>query len=334
MQFNNTGVIGADVSFYQDNNNTPRRIDFSKMPTQGADFVIIRGGQNVWVDEDFAYNWQKAKEAGLPRGSYWFYDSRYDPVKQAELFAGLFTDKPELRLWVDLEEKYGGAFQGFANWKKFLVRLQELLPDVKKGIYTGYYYIAGKIPLAEYSFFAQFDLWLAWYTSDPAIVKVPAPWTSVEFWQWGTPAWGLAWGCESIEIDMNIFNGTAEEFKKRFLSTTEVGMRYFDIKGTMNIREGTSTTSQDLGDLFAGDKVDVSETVTISSSNKWGKLSKIVRANGVDFPLPASVCYVSLNTTNTTEYFPPVSETDKMVVSITENGITKTYTITGDITVS
>lgn len=226
MNFSTFVTQGADVSFYQDDNTTPQKINFDKMVEQGADFVIIRAGQNAWIDPDFSYNWPKAKQSGLPRGAYWFYDSRYDPIKQAELFASLFVDdKPELRLWLDLEENYGGFYKGHVYWKRFLVRLRELLPSVMIGIYTGYYFISGKIPTSEHTFFKQFPLWLAWYTTNPEDVLVPIPWTSVEFWQWGTPTWGIAWGCESIEIDMNRYNGSKQEMLSAFglseISTSE-----------------------------------------------------------------------------------------------------------------
>lgn len=80
-----TNVLGPDVSFYQNDPNTPRGIDFVRM-NQVADFVIVRAGQNQWIDPNFQDNWRNAKAAGLPRGSYWFYDSRADPRRQAELW--------------------------------------------------------------------------------------------------------------------------------------------------------------------------------------------------------------------------------------------------------
>jgi len=58
-----SNVLGIDVSFYQDDNATPQQIDFQKAKSNGAGFAIIRVGQNLWVDPDFAYNWKKAKEA-------------------------------------------------------------------------------------------------------------------------------------------------------------------------------------------------------------------------------------------------------------------------------
>lgn len=231
MIFNDAGVKGADVSFWQDVPSTPQQIDFETMKSAGADFVIIRAGQNTWVDSDFKYNWAKAK--GLPRGAYWFYDSRSDPVKQAELFASLFKDdSPELELWLDLEERYGGQWAGYVHWKKFLNRLRQLT-NARIGIYTGYGYIKDRIPVDEYAFFAQFPLWLAWYTNLHANVTVPRPWTSCLYWQWGTPSWGLEWGCESKEIDMNLFNGTREQFNSRYGATMPEITPYVELKPSL-----------------------------------------------------------------------------------------------------
>ena len=59
-----TNLIGPDVSFYQDDPETPQGIDFRKMRAS-AGYVIIRAGQNAWVDSDFKINWREAKLAGL-----------------------------------------------------------------------------------------------------------------------------------------------------------------------------------------------------------------------------------------------------------------------------
>jgi hypothetical protein len=49
-------VIGPDVSFYQDDPQTPQGIDFVKMRRAGAGYIIIRAGQNLWGDRDFKAN--------------------------------------------------------------------------------------------------------------------------------------------------------------------------------------------------------------------------------------------------------------------------------------
>ncbi len=135
-------VIGPDVSFYQDDPQTPQGIDFVKMRRAGAGYIIIRAGQNLWGDRDFKANWRESKVAGMPRGSYWFYDSRADPKKQAELWVSQFDgDFGELPLWCDFEDNYGGSFKGWKNWYNFMERVKALLPNNKEiGVYTAYYY--------------------------------------------------------------------------------------------------------------------------------------------------------------------------------------------------
>ena len=139
-------AIGPDISLYDDNVETPTRIDFAKMRNV-ADFVIVRAGQNLWADRDFVYNWAAAKNAGLPRGSYWFYDSRADPKRQAEMWVDLMDgDFGELPLFADFEETYGGQYQGWRKWYDFLERLKELVGQKEIAIYTAFYYWRDNAP--------------------------------------------------------------------------------------------------------------------------------------------------------------------------------------------
>ena len=109
-------IIGADVSFYQDDKTTPQGIDFAIMRSGGASFVILRAGQNKWADRDIQRNWKAAKGI-LPRGSYWFYDSRISPKEQADLWIStLGGDLGELPLWCDFEDNYGGQFGKWQDW--------------------------------------------------------------------------------------------------------------------------------------------------------------------------------------------------------------------------
>lgn len=302
MNFVRAGVFGADVSMYQDSNSTPQQIDFSKMVGQGASFVIVRAGQNLWTDPDFQINWRNARVVGLPRGAYWFYDSRVAPEPQAELFASLFAaDKPELELWLDLENLPAGIppgpYTGHAYWRKFIDRLRALLPSVRVGIYTGYYYMLGKIPLTEYAYFRQFPLWIAWYTSDPLDVRTPGPWNDALYWQWGTPPWGLAWGCESVEIDQNYFNGTKEDFTARYGVVTEepviMNQWYEIIVDKLNIRSQPFVQNDPtnvVNHLIRGDRVEAS---TVSGS--WRQVVKIIRTDD-EVEVPPAVCWCNVGT--------------------------------------
>ena len=206
-------VIGPDISFYQNDNATLRKIDFLRMKNKDVEFVIVRAGQNLWPDPDFAYNWQTAKSIGLPRGSYWYYDSRIEPKAQAELWLDtLAGDLGELPLFADIEETYNGAYKGCQNWRIFLEHLKTLTGH-EIGIYTGYYYFKDNVPEAEKDYFKQYPLWIATYGVAPL---VPPPWTNWLFWQYTDTEDGIAYGAESAHIDMNMFNGDAATFRTRF----------------------------------------------------------------------------------------------------------------------
>lgn len=208
-----------DVSFYQDDDTTSRMIDFKKLRVSSP-AVIIRAGQNTWIDSDFKANWAAAREAGLKRGSYWFYDSRSIPKSQAQLWASaLGEDLGELPLWCDFEEKYGGAYSGWKHWYDFMAELQRLLPTKDLGVYTGYYYwventTQAGIPPSSLEWFGKFPLWVARYNATEPLI--PKPWTDWTFWQYTDKGDGSLYGVESANIDLNYFNGSEEEFCKRF----------------------------------------------------------------------------------------------------------------------
>jgi|GEM_PF-1336650 len=216
-----SNAIGPDVSFYQNAIETPEGINFVTMRSL-AEYVIIRAGQNLWIDRDLKANWRDAKSAGLPRGSYWFYDSRADPKRQAELWVqALGNDLGELPMFLDLEENYKGLYTGWKNWYVCLERLKVLVGKKEIGIYTGYYYWRDHAPNAltqpkNLEYFHQYPLWMANY--NVAKPNIPKPWAANEwlFWQYTSNGDGLAYGAESASIDLNYFNGTAEALRTRF----------------------------------------------------------------------------------------------------------------------
>jgi lysozyme len=229
-----TNVIGPDVSFYQDDPSTARGIHFNVMRNAGARYVIIRAGQNRWNDRDIVKNWRAAKEAGLLRGSYWFYDSRVDPKDQADLWTALMQDDPgELPLWCDFEDNYGGAFKGWKHWYNFMERIKVNIPGKELGVYTAYYYWLDNMvgaPLASIEYFKQYPLWIARYNA--SVPLIPKPWTEWMFWQYTDNGDGPKYGVESGNIDLNYFNGDEKKFINRFgvgtISTSKQMIAVFD----------------------------------------------------------------------------------------------------------
>lgn len=217
MNFNYTGIEGFDVSTYQDIPTTPQVIDFAKMKAWGVDFVIIRAGQNKWIDSDFVISWEAARIAGLPRAAYWFYDPRVSPLTQAKIFTDLVrNDPPEGRLWIDLEfpTSWGGTFTGWMHWKAMIEETKRL-SGLPVGVYTANWWWSQQV-IGDYAYFGQYPLWVAQYTNSAADVILPRGWTKAIIWQDGTPAIGIEVGVESVEIDHNKFNGDVTDFFREF----------------------------------------------------------------------------------------------------------------------
>ena len=285
-------VIGPDVSFYQDDPETPQGIDFVKMKLS-AGYVIIRAGQNLWVDTDFKANWREAKRAGIPRGSYWFYDSRVEPKRQAELWVQQFGgDFGELPLFADFEETYNGAYKGWKNWYTFIERVKALVNGKEIGIYTGYYYWRDNAPnaatqTAELAYFHQYPLWIANYGATQPLV--PKPWTANEwlFWQYTETGDGKLYGVESNGIDLNYFNGDLAALKARFnLSDvptdpdpdpdpddgTPTGKMYrVTASPSLKVREGPGLTYNSIGLLYPNEIV---EEIGANSDRTWLRVRK------------------------------------------------------------
>jgi len=286
-------VIGPDISFYEDDPETPQGIDFVKMRTT-AGYVIIRAGQNLWPDPIFKYNWQQAKKAGTPRGAYWFYDSRVDPKRQAELYASLFEgDFGELPVFVDIEDTYKGQYAGWRKWYDFLERLKQLVNGKEIAIYTAFYYWRDNAPNAtlqatSLEYFHQYPLWIASYGTQPP--AIPKPWTSTEwlFWQYSESGDGKQYGVESNSIDLNYFNGDIAGLRARFKLTetppptpdpnptpppggggTQTGKKHKVTTTALRVREGPGTNFTAIGMVYFGEVV---EELDATNDRSWIKI--------------------------------------------------------------
>jgi GH25 family lysozyme M1 (1,4-beta-N-acetylmuramidase) len=259
-----------DVSFYQG------EINWDAM-REKTDAVVIRAGQNLWVDSQFHWNYQQAKRRGMLRGIYYFCDDRVSPGAQAAKIAELIAaDLPEMEVWIDWERSYGGGFQGLRNVVACMQDVERRLPSVRVGLYTGYYWFIENsnalLNASQYDYLKNKPLWLAWYAA-ASLVKVPAPWTRLDLWQYGTPV--EDYGQVSREIDMNFHNGTISEFYERYQAepTEPEGetMKGKVLKFT-NIRAQNTQYSTDVGDLLAGDLVEWVEEVSGSDGLTWIRL--------------------------------------------------------------
>lgn len=282
-------IIGTDISFYQDDPNTPTTVDFKKMISANARFAIIRAGQNLWIDRAFKTHWANAKSAGIPRGSYWFYDSRADPKQQAGLWMDVLgSDFGELPLWCDFEENYSGAYAGPKHWQIFIDQL--MTKTQKVGIYTGYYYWIERtngLSNSELSYFSQFPLWIARYSSLAPLV--PPPWNTWLIWQFTSSGDGNSYGVESKGIDLNYFNGDEAEFNKLInkenampqYKVTVVWPNGANIKNNPNTG-GVALDTYQQGETFLADEIVQDNIYPADPNKKWAKVSQGEIHNGKD----------------------------------------------------
>lgn len=284
MQFLDKGRWGPDVSHYQDDNLTPQKIDFQKMKAYGADFVIIRAGQGTRVDEDFQDNWKAAKDAGLPRAAYWYYDPRFSPLAQARTFVSLFhNDPPEGRLWADFEfpDSWGGAYNHPGDMEDFLEEVRS--SGAGAGVYTADWWWYPHVTKIGHSmaYFSTFPLWVAQYGVKPEDVILPRGWTSALMWQDGTPAIGPLVGVESKEVDHNRWNDLfdfAQEWGQAPAEgeTPMTSKFYVWNADAANIRSGPSTAYPIIGNLVRGDVIQVDEPFM----GTWARIVTAQHADG------------------------------------------------------
>jgi lysozyme len=207
--------MGIDVSFWQDDKNTPEKINWKKAKSAGAVFAFIKGSQSTYTDRDFVYNWNEAKNAGIIRGAYHFYDYQISPSKQADYVINLLKNDPgELPPVMDLERHLSWPLpSGSALLNATQIYLTALNQAFgrKPLFYTNpnmIYNIIRSVP----DWLTSYPLWIAhYYVSYPTMIS---PWKNWTFWQWTPKGDGLAFGMESKELDMNWFNGSVAELRQ------------------------------------------------------------------------------------------------------------------------
>lgn len=226
-------MLLVDCSKWQDDNHTPKQIDFELMASRGVKGVFIKATQ-YQVDPDFRYNWQAAKDAGLPRGAYHFANkSQWKSARQQAQFLWdtIKNDPGELPPVLDFETRDG---IGLSWIKGFLEELKGLSGKTPI-FYTGNS-VWNDLRDSENAFWIlEYPLWISYpdtsltapvrgipdelddnptYSSGKLAipntwVKKGVPWT---FWQFSYVGDGPYYGAESKGLDMNKFNGDLMDF--------------------------------------------------------------------------------------------------------------------------
>jgi len=201
-------VIGTDISHWQG------VVDFKKMKSAGAQFVFVKASEATTTDRRFVRNWQAAKDAGIFRGAYHFYNWYSTPERQADHFVKVLTenglgDLPPVADY-EMRDRAPSKAQAVAALKIFCERVEKNIGR-RPIIYTAPYYWKDLGSTDPY--WRRYDLWLAHYTPALNPMNTP-PWMTWKFWQYSKKGPGATYGVQSADIDLNYWSGTLEGLHK------------------------------------------------------------------------------------------------------------------------
>ena len=219
-------VRGIDVSVWQHPNN--EAIDFASLKTDyDVSFVIIKSSDGGTRGNDNAKKWfpidrAAALDQGLIVGGYHYAlpgnmdsntvtDAKLQAKRAAEQVSG--APKGELPLTLDIEEHpCGWTITRLATWTSAFLVEAERITGRTPIIYSNGSFIA-RLEDAGATDLSRYPLWLAKWGpklgTDPKENRIwKNNWT---IWQF--TADGKIYAVPSSSTDLNVFNGTSEEFQ-------------------------------------------------------------------------------------------------------------------------
>ncbi len=197
-----SSVEGVDVSYYQG------AIDWTKVESSGIDFGFVRISDGLsHPDSQFELNWAGARDAGLLRGAYQYFEPGEDAVAQADLVVERVGELGPGDLPVALDvEALGGALPDAAPSavKDWIARVaagtgKPPLVYTAPNFWDEYF---GTLELADC------PLWVADY--GVACPTLPSGFGAWLFWQTG---YRDDIGGVTGDVDVDVFNGSVEELR-------------------------------------------------------------------------------------------------------------------------
>ena len=186
------GRVDWDALAYHHNPLFPLRFVFIKA-TEGCDLA----------DEAFDANFQSARDHGLIRGAYHYFNPQSDARRQADFFIQHVALQPgDLPPVLDVEER--GRLSNEELQQRVLLWLNQVETHYKVTpmLYTGYKF---RTKYLNDTLFNRYPFWIAHYYVDS--VSYQGPW---QFWQHTDQ--GRVPGIQK-KVDLNIFRGSQQELE-------------------------------------------------------------------------------------------------------------------------
>lgn len=200
-------IQGIDVARYQEN------VDFRTASAAGTRFVFMKATEGKdYLDPNFRVNWQRAREAGMPRGAYHFMTWCSLASEQAAWFVANVPNDPDaLPPVLDLEwNQSSKSCPGKIGAEEALSKIDKLLEVMEAH--------TGKRPIiyTDIAFhrdvlkgrYKNYEFWLRSVAAEPYERFENRPWT---FWQY--TATGRVAGIKGA-VDRNAFNGSPKDWQR------------------------------------------------------------------------------------------------------------------------
>lgn len=214
-------ILIADISRGEDIPSTPQTLNFVEMKAKGISAVYARASDGILADLTYPIFRNNAQAAGMPFGAFGtIYPSASGrtPEQQAAAFIKYVgDDKLQLPHVVDWEVE-GVTWQMVDT---YLATLEAKYPIKEFMIYSRTEYMNRYLPNRilvpnKYNRFAKLGFWQAQYgVTTPS--SPPSGFTRV-LWQFTSKGMRSDYSTtgESVNLDLNYFDGTIDQFNARF----------------------------------------------------------------------------------------------------------------------
>ncbi|MEO5805412.1 GH25 family lysozyme [Devosia sp.] len=204
-------IQGMDIARYQGN------VDFYAARNYGIHFAFMKSTEGKdYIDPNFYNNWNRAREAGMPRGAYHFMTWCSLASEQADWFIKMVPNDPDaLPPVLDLEWNNDSSCKTHPTRENALEKVRYMLAAMEAH--------TGKLPIIYTDMTFHRDVlegehfpnafWLRSTAAEPHHKYTNRPgWT---FWQWTQT--GVVRGVRP-EVDRNAFYGTQDEWTNFLLT--------------------------------------------------------------------------------------------------------------------
>jgi len=197
-------IQGIDVARYQEN------VDFARARAAGIHFVFMKATEGKdYIDPNFRVNWERARDAGMPRGAYHFMTWCSLASEQAAWFTqNVPYDPSALPPVLDLEWNNHSSCKTKPNRADALEKIRLMLDVMERH--------TGKLPIIYTDMNFHRDIlegeyfpnafWLRSTAAEPHERYKNRPWT---FWQYTQT--GVVPGVRG-EVDRNVYYGSTEDW--------------------------------------------------------------------------------------------------------------------------